>query len=345
VAALLWLPTCRTARTPWLLLLGGFIAGWMVAGKATMGLALPLLLYLLIPADENRSNKWQTLGLPVSLVGAGLILGSSLGVPYGIIHPQKYLYGLAQLQFQYSGYVSPESSVQMENTYRPTFLYMIGTLGWGFWTLTALGLVPLVKSAGWLRTVIMLTPLAAALITFGSHAFFSERSFSPFLPIAVLLFGAGGQFLIEAIITPQMSLWKHRATIFAALLCITLALPGYYSWQIVIQGFSGREKQLKDEALAGMKGNLTGKKLVVFSGFFHAQNFKEIAATIESHEPMLIVLADYYDTYTPKALTTLQVTFHGRILGVRESIFPGLPTCSLHYYFSPRLWLLYIPAK
>lgn len=93
----------------------------------------------------------------------------------------------------------------------------------------------------------------------------------------------------------------------------------------------------KDAALARMKGNLNGKLLGIFNDGFYVENHKEIAATIGNHEPMLVVLVDYYDHYPPTSLATLQSTVNGRILGVRESLFPAIASLLTTYVCQPEI--------
>jgi hypothetical protein len=145
----------------------------------------------------------------------------------------------------------------------------------------------------------MLTPLLAAIIVFGIHPFFAERSYSPFLPIALVLYGAGTQYVIETAIRQKSILRNNRTTMLVLLLAITLALPAIYSWQIVSQGFSGREQLEKDNALARMKGSLVGKKIVISGATCGNEDYQKVSDGRAKNEPMLIVLVDYYDPNTP----------------------------------------------
>lgn len=129
------------------------------------------------------------------------------------------------------------------------------------------------------------------------------------------------------------------------LLAVTLALPALLSWQLVSRVFSGQEQIDKDAALARMKGALSGKVVRMFNVAYHAENYRAIDAHLGNGETVLVLLVDYYDTISPTVLATVQQKYGGRILGVRESLFPELPPCMLTTIISPRLWLLYIPAK
>lgn len=344
VAVLLWLSWRRDQPRQWPMFAAGLIAGWMIACKASMGLALPLLLLLLRPPEKGRHGDWKTYLVPLCLIGAGCTLGFIIGVPWGVAQPQKYFFGLAKLAAEYNTPMPPYTREDMAPSIHAALAYLQGTLGWGFLSVTLLGLGCMGRIKGWWQTGIMVLPLAAALVVFGSHALFTERSYSPFLPIALVCFGVGTQCLIEAA-TPKLSLLRqHRALSVVLLLITTLALPSFYSWQIVFRVFSGQEQIEKDAALVRMKGNLTGKVVRMFNVSFHPENYREIKAAIGNHEPVLVVLVDYYDTITPSCLKTLQSTYGGRILGVREGLFPGLPSCQLNTFMSPRLWLIYIPA-
>ena len=85
--------------------------------------------------------------------------------------------------------------------------------------------------------------------------------------------------------------------------------------------------------------------MVLIGARFSNKNCRSIENLVSKKDAILIVIIDYYDTITPACLAILQGPFHARILGHRESLFPDLPPCSLHTFISPRLWLLYLPAK
>ena len=342
---LLWLSIRRVSVPRWALFSSGFITGWMLACKATMGLALPLLLLILINAISSKPTRWSLWFFPAGIVGLGLVSGVVIGVPWGVAQPHIYHLGLAGLAKQYRSPMWPYTTPDMSPSIWATLDYMKVTVGWGFWTVAVLGLGRLIRISGWWRTALFLAPLAGAFAVFGSHAFFAERSYSPFLPIVIVLFGAGLQLVIETIVRQYTNLRKHSLVLLALLLTLTLTLPAFFSWQLVFQIFSGHEQIEKDAALARMKGNLTGKVVRMFSIDYYASNYREIAAAVGNNEPVLVVLVDYYDSLSPIVLTTLQDNYGGRILGVRESIFPSLPPCFLNTILSPRLWLVYIPAK
>ncbi len=343
MAILLWLSLHNAPGQRGRLLSAGLLAGWMIACKASMGLALPLLLLLLFTSAKGSQGNREKHWLPVSLLGLGCVLGFAIGVPWGVAQPQKFLFGLAELAKEYNTPMPPYTRPDMEPSIHAALAYLQGTLGWGFIAVTALGFGRMIRITGWGKAGFMLLPLAAALIVFGGHALFTERSYSPFLPIAVVWFGVGTQFLLDAVIRQTAILHNYRAVLAVFFLTVTLAVPSVCSWKIVFQVFSGREQVEKDAALVRMKGNLKGKVVRMFNVSFHPENYREIASTIKNHEPVLVVLVDYYDAITPTCLATLQTGFHGRILGVRESIFPDLPSCQLNTFMSPRLWLLYIP--
>lgn len=341
VATLLYFTTGPEPKPRWVVFFGGVIAGWMIASKVTMVIALPLLF-----SSEFRTlREWKTVLGFACLIAFGCILGFVMGVPGGVLQPAVYLSGLEEMTRQYSSPLPPYTSPDMAASLRITLAYMKGTLGWGFWLITAVGLSGLIRLGGWRRTAILVSPLAVALFFFGSHAFFAERSFSPFIPIAALLFGAGVQFMAEAMVSSGKFARCYRAFVVTLLLTTTLALPTIYSWQITAHGFSGREQLEKDTALRHMKGNLAGKTQIIYGAIVCPEDYRKLSAATQQRESVLLVLIDYYDPNTAACLAKLQSTFGARILGVRESLFPDLPACTLHTFMSPRLWLLYVPAR
>jgi len=329
----------------WLLLAAGLIMGWMMASKATMGLALPLLLPLPFAAADEAQVSWKKYLGPSCLLGLGCILGFAIGVPFGVFQPQKYLSGLAQLAAEYRMPMPPYTSQDMAPSYPMALAYMMGILGWGFLAVTGLGILHVFRLTGWRRAGLLMLPVVAALVVFGGHPLFTERSYSPFLPIMLVCFGAGIQFVSEVDIRQFAVLHNLRPVLLVILLFCTLAPPVIYSWQIVFQGFSGREQIEKDAALERIKGPLGGKTMVLIGARFSNKNCRSIENLVSKKDAILIVIIDYYDTITPACLAILQGPFHARILGHRESLFPDLPPCSLHTFISPRLWLLYLPAK
>lgn len=346
VAVLLWLPPLREPTRRWILISGGLITGWMIAGKASMGLAAPLLLLLLFkPADSPALLPWRTLGLLSGLIGFGVMLGFVLGVPLGAAQPRIYLSGLAKLAQEYNNPMPPYTSPDMAPSIQAALAYLRGTLGWGFWTVTALGLMAMTGKWGWRRTTVLLLPLLAALSVFGQHPLFAERSYSPFLPIVLIFFGAGIHLLVEKIARHSAFLRKRRSLLLPAVLLPTLALPLITSWQIVFRCFSGREQMARDATIYDMRGDYRGKKVAMNGSAFGPKEEQVIAAAIEHQEPLFIILIDFYDPVTPRTLAMLQNKYAGQIRGVREGLFPELPTCTLHTFSSPRIWALYIPAK
>jgi hypothetical protein len=222
---------------------------------------------------------------------------------------------------------------------------MKGTLGWGFWIVSVFGLAGMVRFYGWWWSGVFFTPLGAALIVFGQHPFFAERSYSPFLPLAAVFFGAGMQLVSDSIVRLSASLRFYRVPLVVLTFLVTLALPAIYTWQIVALGFSEREELERNSAITQMKGSLAGKEIEIFGAVFRAQDYQSVMAAYNRNEPMLILLVDCYDANTPSWLALLRRKFGAHLLGGRESIFSGLPTCTLHTYISPRLWVLYIPTK
>ena len=346
VAILLWLSTRRDSTNRWVLFSSCLIVGWMMACKATTGLAAPLLLIILINAANRPLGRQQSLLIPLGIAGLGLVVGVVLGVPGGVAQPQLYLSGLARLAVQYRSPLPPFTRPDMAPSLGVTLEYMKGTLGLGLWAVAVLGVGSMIKLAGWWRTGLLLSPLAAALLVFGGHAFFAERSYSPFLPIAIVFFGAGIQLLVRTIMRrfgPKRS--YHAAILTAFLLTVTLALPMIYSWQLVFRVFSGQERLEEKKAIVRMKGDLSGQIVSMDQMAYYPDNYRSISAAVEAKEPVLVIVLDYNEPYSGSCLITLQNRFNGRILGVRESIFPNLPPCFLTTFISPKLWLIYIPSK
>ena len=118
-----------------------------------------------------------------------------------------------------------------------------------------------------------------------------------------------------------------------------------YSWQLVFRVFSGQERLEEKRAIVRMKGNLSGQIVPIDQVADYAENFRTIEAAIKAKEPVLVIVLDYNEPFSGSCLTTLQNKFKGRILGVRESIFPNLPPCFLNTFISPKLWLIYIPSR
>jgi len=345
VTLLLLLATRPESRNRSILFSTGLIAGWMVACKATMGLAVPLLLPLLLSASKTKPISWEVVRGRSLLVGLGFVAGIVAGVPWGVAQPHLYFSGLARLAMEYRSPMPPYTSPDMAPSFQTALAYMNGTLGWGFWAVTGVGLGRMLKQPERWRTVLIGVPLLASFVIFGSHSFFAERSYSPFLPIAMVYFGAGCKFIVDNISRYRPILHSYRTVVLVLFLSITLALPAIYSWQIVFKGFSGHEQLNKVKTLSRMKGNLSGKTIVIIGSLFGTRDCLEIEKVIASKIPALVVVCDECDPLTPSCLKTLQDRYDGRILGVHESLFPNLPPCTLQTFISPRMWLLYIPAK
>ena len=193
----------------------------------------------------------------------------------------------------------------------------------------------------------MVATMMGAFFVFGSHAYFSERSFSPFLPVVAVFFGVGCQSAIDLMLRsrPAFHGLGRRSGILVLLLVLTLAWPTICSWRMVFQGFSGRETAEQLAFVDRMRAENTGRIVLVVGPEFGAKDRAEIEKAAANKEPLLIIIGDDCDAFTSHCLAVLQREYHGQMLGVRECLFPELPPCTLHTFISPRLWGMSIPAK
>lgn len=346
VGVLLWWSLRERHRPPgWSLAAGGFLVGWLVACKATMILASPLLLLPLLPNKQGGPFVWSTLPQCSGFLALGVLAGFASGVPFGLVQPTLYLSGLQHLAMEYSSAMPPYTQPDMAACRWVTLEYLQSTLGWGFWGFTGVGIFGFARSFGLLRLLCVLVPSILAFWLFGNQPFFSERSYSPFIPIACLLFGAGIQLVADLI---KQSLKAPRLAVagaIALLLSLSLAIPANLSFKIVFMGFSGRDDLAQDIAIQQMKGDRQGQEFTILGSNYNQANTHAIAAAVAARESVMILILDANDRASHDAVTNIHTQFGAELLGSRDTLFADLPTCTLHTFISQRLWLLYLPPK
>lgn len=346
VAVLLWWSLRERSLPSAASLLGAaMLLGWLGACKATMILALPLLAVRLIPERLDHPIPWATLLRHGSILAAGLLLGFALGVPFGFFQPTTYLAGLQRLALEYSSPFPPYTQPDMAPSRWVALSYFHHTLGWAFWGLVAAGMAKLVRILGWNRALCLAAPVGLALFLFGNHPFFSERSYSPFIPIICLLFGAGFQQLADVFGKLPAVRSPVRAGALALLLLLTLVTPAHLTWKLVFLAFSGREDRAQDVAITQMKGDHQGHEHAV-SGFLFSEPEKQaITASIGTGQSVLILVLDANDPVSRGSVAFMYREFRAELLGARENLFADIPTCTLHTFLSQSLWLFHIPPK
>jgi hypothetical protein len=185
-----------------------------------------------------------------------------------------------------------------------------------------------------------LLAIALALWAFGREAAFTERSYSPFISILTTSYGCG----LSAFHTLLSSkLAKHRlipTTIFGLATICTLTIPAVHSFKIIEWCFSGKECNEHLQLTRQMKTQHPEADTYLVHCCDQAAFLDCYNKINQQKKPIILVIADFYDEGTAENIRRLTKSRDWNLLQVRESLWPTLPTCTLHTFFSARLWVI-----
>ena len=320
----------------WAAVAGGGVLGVLLACKVSALLLAPILLPLIVAQPRGILRS----GLLVSL---GAAAGFALGVPSALPQLDVYLDGIVELQRQYANALPPHTTPDLAPSFPRAIEYFWKTFGPAFWGLAAVGAVGLVlRRECRLRVLCLLGALGLSLWAFGGKAAFIERSYSPFIPLVAILFGAGITSL-GSLLESKLRLGRVLRLVLSGLgLVCGLSVPLVYSVEIVEYGFSCRERETAIQLLQDIKRQHSEAK-VFYVSCIDDDALAETHRKIDACETTILAIGDYYDSASKQNIARLTAGRERNLLYVRDSRWAELPTCTLHTFFSARIWVIQFP--
>ncbi len=334
-AAMVYLAS-NPSHKSWACALGGVTLGILIACKASALFLAPILLLFFLNSNEPSSywRKWL-------LLAAGLLAGFTIGAPSALAQPGLYIKGIIELRRQYASVLPPHTTLSLAPSFSRAIEYYWQTLGLGICIFSTAGIIALANNKH-TRThaIAALLTIALALWAFGREAAFTERSYSPFIPILAITYACGLSTLHTLL---RSKFAQHRliptAVLGLATIC-TLTIPAVHSFKIIEWCFSGKECNEHLELTRELKKQHPEADTHLVhccdrSAFLDCYNKINQRKT-----PTILVIADFYDEGTAENIRRLTANRDWALLQVRESLWPTLPTCTLHTFFSARLWVI-----
>jgi len=344
-ALVLWLMLGATGWSRLRCLAAGAVCGWLAASKLPIGLVV--VGFALVAASWNAGRgrvAIRPVAIAVALVAVGGAVGFVAGAPFAVLRPDAYLTGMLVLQRQYAAALPPFTDPALVASLPVAVRYLFGVLGGVSVAMSAVGFV-----SGLRRHLVLVAalalPLLCALVLFGAHAVFSDRSYSAVLPFAAVLTGMGFRACIVWLgdRLPVVGGGLGQAVLVLCLLGASLATPSRLSWLLVVRGFSGQDRLEQTAFLEQVRSGHPEADLYI-TGLAGPEDRKKTLEMIETTRPLVVVVSDYYDRNTEAGVAQLQRIEGFRKVATREGLFHGLPVCSLHTNISPRAICFYFPS-
>jgi hypothetical protein len=320
----------------WACALSGFTLGILIACKVSALFLAPILLLFLLNSNETSSywRKWL-------LLATGLFAGFTIGAPSALAQPELYIKGLIELRRQYASILPPHTTLSLTPSFSRAIEYYWQTLGLGICIFSTAGIFSLAQDRHTRAHAICASiTTTLALWAFGREAAFIERSYSPFLPLLAIAYACGLSTLLPLL---RGKLGQNRAlsnAVFWLATVCTLAIPTAHSFKIIEWCFSGKECNEHLRLTREMKKQHPEADTHLVhccdrSAFLDCYN-----KINHQRNPVILVIADFHDEGTAENIRGLTANRDWDLLQVRESLWPRLPTCTLHTFFSARLWVI-----
>jgi hypothetical protein len=333
-AMILWLMSAIQLLSAPRAFFAGVILGWLVAAKPPAGLIVvyPLVMLCQLGRDTGKYSRVFKL---LALLLAGAVIGFLLGVPYAFVRPIAYVVGMLVLQKQYSAPLPPFTTSDLSASWPMAAQYIWATSGSIFCFFTLWGYCSYLRRCAYQAAGLLLVPLLAFLL-FGSHAVFTERSYSPFAPMVAIAFGVGFASVARYFATVVRYPVVQPALCGLALVA-SLYVPFRLTKAMVFEGFSGREKESQVRFVDQIQQLNPGLKCLN-TALCKPSELEALMTLAQNSRPFWIVVSDYNDCTTAEALEQVRQMPGVREIGRRDGLFSMLPVCSLHTNISPRAW-------
>jgi len=340
--AFLWLLVTPQTPSPGQAFAAACVAGLLVATKVSMLFLLPLLLLAMEPFDAARpAAAWRDRLAEAWRHGRWLALGAGLGflagAPAAAANLADFFEGVFFLHRQYSSGHWPYGVHDGHAGER--FLHAAG-----YFTATT-GALFLLAAAGAVATaarrqhrhlaVFVIASFTA--IQFAVYPAFFERNFSHVLPVFAI-FAVHGAVVLAGAAARRTTL---RAVLLAALLLTALA-PSFKTSAAL------RWKALPDKKRAAIQHVQTWygadpNVRIVKPGW--SRSINDVRGTFGGWcGALLLEMPTPEDPHSLAVIRELQERDRFRQVAHIPSVFAGIPTSTLHTYFTPTTAFLFRPA-
>jgi Dolichyl-phosphate-mannose-protein mannosyltransferase len=340
LVALVWPRKKVTARRQ---VIVGLIFGILVACKVSMLLIAFLpFVSLLIEISLRDSHKplradWRH----IRNVTLGICAGFVTGCPGAIFHPGAFYRGFMNLMNQYSSvffyYSHPDGGPVVDML----LAYLLATFGYLWMLAFIVGVLTTMRSwklcKGRAMLLLLFLPALLTIGYFATKIAFFERNFSHVIPLCCI----GAALGID-----QFRFWLQRRSRLPRLLTHLVylgAILGLCSTPVKVCRYFFHAtdpivitERKQREAIAIEKAQ--------FSHTFHWQhsgcrfNREGERLAKDPSNRVGVVLYDYYDKASPIEYQIFHERYEAEELLQEETLFPGIPFCTLHVYHSPRRW-------
>ena len=307
------------------------VIGVLVACKISM-LALawmPLVPWWMSGKGRPRRRTWLLAAMPVTVVA-----GFALGAPGAVAHPRVFVHGVQHLMEQYAGLHPPHSHMNGGPVGDMLAAYFVATLGWPVVIAMAWGAGVLAWRRQWAELVLLAGPVVLFAGYFATRGVFFERNLSHVVPLALVLSALGFVAVVERVgrgrpmITGLVAGGLVIAGAAPMLLRVTWPLV-----QIEFSGVGARRHEAFERELKAKHANAEFKDVQLLNDGPLAELDQRWRA---GKGPVLLRVADYHDEWTAYNLGQMKVRFEVQDVVDVRGTFPGVPTCTLLTYHSPR---------
>ncbi len=313
------------------------VLGVLVACKISM---LALAWLPLVPWwaawRAGRVRGWLLAALPV----AGLV-GFAAGAPGALAHPQVWWHGLQHLMVQYAGLHPPHSHMDGGPVADMMAAYFGATLGWPLLLAAGGGVVVLAVRRRWAELGLLAGPVVLFAGYFATRSVFFERNLSHVVPLLLILAAVGAVAAARWFATRV----RVAESVAVAVLVGALVLPSVrLTWRLVQVEFSGEGPRRRGEAEEALRARHPVGKWHDVS-LLNDGPLGELTQHFQAGKgPVLLRVTDYNDEWTAFSLRLLDARFEAKTIADASGSFPGLPTCTLLTYHSPRLRYFLVTA-
>jgi hypothetical protein len=340
VVALVWLALHRITFKGGIAM--GLICGFLTATKVSN------LIFLAGPAiaialDIFRYEEGSVGRKIMKLLGYGLVLtlgcavGWGIGVPYALIHWDKYVAGIQLLSAQYNGAHPPHSFADYSAVWPMLWAYYRAAWGWPLLVAVVGGVGVVLWRRHWKVWAVMILPLVLEVVIFGSLRVFFERNLSMVVPSALMLAAAGIVAVFHTLQDGKVA--RYFAASAAALF---MSMPSAYAVYLFIEQSLKPETQF-EAFLDDLKRDFPTTRQIAGALLFPTELDRIDHELNVSNGPMLYLYTDPNDEFTIKYASEMGRRFHMMVVGEFDGAFASYPTCTLTVSHGPvwRVCFLY----
>lgn len=329
---LLWCTVRKWAAEWRYVMVAGITAGLLTATKITLvTLALLPITHIVLgfkrPDDSDCLKKIHLILLFVLCTGFGF----TLGAPYAVIEPVKYLNGVQYLMNQYSGFHPPHGPI--ENSIQGRFLHITGyfweILGPGLVLCILGGIVLVLREGTKVEKMGLIIIPAVFMVYFLNKNVFFERNLSHVVPSLAIL----AAFAVSRANSAMISISRNKVGITVATfgaVAIILIQPATLSYALAVVQVGGAGQRDFVQFEAELRRRFNGFQIVNV-------DFSDVVNEVLPNPGtwnIIFKVTDFRDDWTHRYLSHPGMSEFSIVAHYYNS-FTGLKGSTLHTYHAP----------